>query len=114
MPSRDNPFNILNPLSRIKFDFHRGLGLLYIIPTGPFLDLWDWDAKRLLPRVKALILFIYGDHENFADLEDTRKCFYAFTGEKKAYMLIGNASHGLVLEESHDMVYRAIYGWLSN
>jgi len=29
-------------------------------------------------------------------------------------MLIGNASHGLVLEESHDMVYRAIYGWLSN
>ncbi|HEX16440.1 MAG TPA: alpha/beta fold hydrolase [Deltaproteobacteria bacterium] len=84
------------------------------IPTGPFLDLRDWDAKRLLPRVKAPILFIYGDHENFADLEDTRRCFYAFPGEKKAYMLIGNASHGLVLEESHDMVYRAIYGWLSN
>ena len=84
------------------------------IPTGPFLDLRDWDAIRLLPKIKAPVLFIYGDHECFVDLEDAKKCFYNFPGEKKAYMLIGNASHGLVLEKSHDMVFRAIYGWLSD
>jgi len=34
--------------------------------------------------------------------------------EKKAYMLIGNGSHGLVLKNTHDLVFRTIYGWLSN
>ncbi len=83
------------------------------IPTGPFLDLRDWDAVKLLPKIKAPVLFMFGDHENFADLNDAMKCFYNFPGEKKAYMLIGNGSHGLVLEKSHDMVFRTIYGWLS-
>jgi len=83
------------------------------IPTGPFLDLRDWDALRLLPKIKAPVLFIYGDHENFADLKDAMEGFYSFPGQKKAYMLVGNASHGLVLERSHDIVFRTIYGWLS-
>jgi pimeloyl-ACP methyl ester carboxylesterase len=82
------------------------------IPTGPFLDLRDWQCGPRLPKITAPILFMYGDHENFGELEDVRKGFYEFPGEKKAFMLIGNAAHGLVLETSHDMVFRSIYGWL--
>ncbi|MFO8163296.1 MAG: alpha/beta fold hydrolase [Desulfatiglandales bacterium] len=84
------------------------------IPTGPFIDARDGRHAKYVPMIKCPILFMLGEYEVFVDLEDAMKGFKDCTAEKKAYMLIGNASHGLVLEKSHDLVFRAIYGWLSD
>ena len=84
------------------------------IPTGPFIDARDSRHAKYAPMIKCPILFMYGEYEVFVDLEDAMNCFKDCNAEKKAYMLIGNASHGLILEKSHDMVFRTIYGWLSN
>ncbi|RLA91313.1 MAG: hypothetical protein DRG20_01735 [Deltaproteobacteria bacterium] len=83
------------------------------IPTGPFVDLRDLDAVKFIPKIKQPTLLIYGDHEVFVDLTDALKCFKDLGAEKKGYLLVGNASHGLLLEKNHDIVYRTIYGWLS-
>ncbi|MBW2038361.1 MAG: alpha/beta fold hydrolase [Deltaproteobacteria bacterium] len=83
------------------------------IPTGPFIDAQYCPHAKYVPMLKCPTLFMYGEHEVFVDLEDAMNCFKDCKVEKKAYMLIGNASHGLVLEKSHDMVFRTIYGWLS-
>jgi pimeloyl-ACP methyl ester carboxylesterase len=84
------------------------------IPTGPFIDARDARHAKYVPMIKCPILFMFGEYEVFVDLEDAMNCFKDCNAEKKAYMLIGNASHGLVLEKSHDLVFRTIYGWLSN
>ena len=84
------------------------------IPTGPFLEARDSRHAKYIPMIKCPILFMYGEYEVFVDLEDAMNCFKDCPAEKKAYMLMGNASHGLVLEKSHDLVFRTIYGWLSN
>ncbi len=84
------------------------------IPTGPFIDARDARHAKYVPMIKCPILFMFGEYEVFVDLEDAMNGFKACNAEKKAYMLIGNASHGLVLEKSHDIVYRTIYGWLSD
>ena len=84
------------------------------IPTGPFIDARDSRHAKYVPMIKCPVLFMYGEYEVFVDLEDAMNCFKDCPAEKKAYMLMGNASHGLVLEKSHDLVFRTIYGWLSN
>jgi len=84
------------------------------IPTGPFIDARDGRHAKYVPIIKCPTLFMFGEYEVFVDLEDAMNCFKDCNAEKKAYMLIGNASHGLVLEKSHDLVFRTIYGWLSN
>lgn len=84
------------------------------IPTGPFMDAQHANHAKYVPVIKCPVLFMYGEYEVFVDLEDAMNCFNDCSAEKKAYMLIGNASHGLVLEKAHDLVYRTIYGWLSD
>ncbi|MEA2040821.1 MAG: alpha/beta fold hydrolase [Thermodesulfobacteriota bacterium] len=84
------------------------------IPTGPFIDARDSRHAKYVPMIKCPTLFMFGEYEIFVDLEDAMNCFKDCTAEKKAFMLIGNGSHGLVLEKCHDLVYRTIYGWLSN
>jgi len=84
------------------------------IPTGPFIDARDGRHAKYVPMIKCPILFMLGEYEVFVDLEDALKGFKDCSSEKKAYMLVGNASHGLVLENSHDLVFRTIYGWLSD
>ena len=84
------------------------------IPTGPFIDARDARHAKYIPMIKCPTLFMYGEYEVFADLEDAMNCFKDCGAEKKAYMLMGNASHGLVLEKNHDLVFRTIYGWLTN
>ena len=82
------------------------------IPTGPFIDARDGRHAKYVPLIKCPTLFMYGEYEVFVDLEDAMKGFNDCTAEKKAYMLVGNGSHGLVLEKTHDLVFRTIYGWL--
>ena len=84
------------------------------IPTGPFIDARDARHAKYVPMIKCPIIFMFGEHEVFVDLEDAMNGFKDCKAEKKAYMLIGNASHRLVLEKSHDLVFRTIYGWLSD
>ena len=85
-----------------------------MIPTGPFIDARDARHAKYVPMIKCPILFMLGEYEVFVDLEDAFDSFKDCNAEKKAYMLIGNASHGLVLEKSHDLVFRMIYGWLTD
>jgi alpha-beta hydrolase superfamily lysophospholipase len=84
-----------------------------MIPTGPFIDARDARHAKYVPMIRCPILFMLGEYEVFVDLEDALNSFKDCNAEKKAYMLIGNASHGLVLEKSHDLVFRMIYGWLT-
>jgi pimeloyl-ACP methyl ester carboxylesterase len=83
-------------------------------PTGPFIDARDSRHAKYVPMIKCPTLFMYGEYEVFVDLEDAMNCFNDCTAEKKAYMLVGNGSHGLVLEKTHDLVFRTIYGWLTD
>jgi pimeloyl-ACP methyl ester carboxylesterase len=85
-----------------------------VAPTGPFIDARDGRHAKYVPIIQCPVLFMLGEYEVFVDLDDAMDSFKDCTSEKKAYMLIGNASHGLVLEKAHDLVFRTIYGWLSD
>jgi pimeloyl-ACP methyl ester carboxylesterase len=84
------------------------------IPTGPFMDAQHAHHAKYVPMIKCPTLFMFGEYEVFVDLQDAMNCFKDCPAEKKAYMLVGNGAHGLVLEKTHDLVFRTIYGWLSD
>jgi pimeloyl-ACP methyl ester carboxylesterase len=84
------------------------------IPTGPFLDLVDYPASKYVPGIKAPTLLVYGDHDTFCDPQDEMNAFKDLGAEEKAIVIVGNASHGLVLEKlAHKQVYSLVYDWLT-
>lgn len=83
------------------------------IPTGPFLDLMDYPASKYVPRIKASTLLVYGEYDTFCDPGDKLKAFKDLGAGNKAMVIVGNASHGMILEDLvHRQVYSLIYHWI--
>lgn len=78
------------------------------------MDLINYPSSRYIPKIRTPTLFVYGDHDPFCDPADEMAAFRDLGAESKAIVIVGNASHGLVLEKlAHKQVYSLVYQWVA-
>lgn len=84
-----------------------------MIPTGPFLDMEDYEYSRYIPKITVPTLLITGEADEVIELVDSIQCLHDLGAVEKDLMFIGNSWHLVFFEkEAHSRQNIAVLSWL--
>jgi pimeloyl-ACP methyl ester carboxylesterase len=84
-----------------------------MIPTGPFLDMEDYEYSKYIPEITVPTLLVTGEADEVIEPVDLIQCLHNLGAVEKDLMFIGNAWHLVFFEkEAHSRQNIAVRSWL--